>query len=188
MENEENLNADNSNGEEETKVETAEVETKVNEEEPKFTDAERKAFARAKVAEAKVKELKAQLETKGDSKKSDVLDYGAKAYLAANGIKGAKEFEFVQGELKKSGGDLDSLLENGYFKTQLENFRALAQTADATPTGKRSSGVATDSVEYWVVKAGPNAEHLDEVPKEMRIKVVNALDSKAKSKGIFYNS
>jgi|ERR1035437_350936 hypothetical protein len=177
-------NADSTKGEEEVVVDTTTEEV----EEPKFTDAERKAFARAKVAEAKVRELKAQLETKGDSKKSDILDLGAKAFLTANGIKGSKEFEFVQQEMKKSGQDVESLLENGYFKTGLENFRALTATADATPTGKRSSGVATDSVEYWVAKAGPNAEHLDEVPKEMRTKVVNAIDSKAKNKGQFYNS
>jgi hypothetical protein len=187
MENEENLNADNTNGEEVEKEVVADTTTE-QPEEPKFTDAERKAFARAKVAEAKVKELKAQLETQAPSKKSDGLDYGEKSFLISNGIKGAKEFEFVQAELKKSGSrDLDALLENGYFKTQLENFRALAQTADATPTGKRSSGVATDSVEYWVAKAGPNAENLAEVPTEMRTKVVNALHAKAKDTGKFYN-
>ena len=179
------VKADTTNGEE---VEVVADTTTEEEEEPKFTDAERKAFARAKVAEAKVKELKAQLETQGTSKKSDILDLGAKAFLTANGIKGAKEFEFVQQEMKKSGQDVESLLENGYFKTGLENFRALTATADATPTGKRSSGVATDSVEYWVAKAGPNAEHLDEVPKEMRAKVVNAMDSKTKNKGQFYDS
>lgn len=179
MENEEILNADNTNGEEEIVVET----TPEEQEEPKFTDAERKAFARAKVAEAKVRDLKAQLESRGTSKeKSDVLDYGAKAYLAANGIKGAKEFEFVQGELKKSGGDLDSLLENGYFKTQLENFRALSATAEAIPNGKRSSGVATDSVEYWMTKP------FEEVPHDMRQKVVNTKLIKEKNKGKFYNS
>jgi hypothetical protein len=119
--------------------------------------------------------------------KSDILDLGAKAFLTSNGIKGSKEFEFVQAQMKQSGKDVESLLENGYFKTELENFRALAQTADATPTGKRSSGVATDSVEYWVAKAGPNAENLAEVPTDMRTKVVNALHAKAKDTGKFYN-
>ena len=173
-------NADSTNGEVEKEV-VAETATE-QPEEPKFTDAERKAFARAKVAEAKVKELKAQLETKGESKKSDILDLGAKAFLTANGIKGAKEFEFVQQEMKKSGQDVESLLENGYFKTGLENFRALTATADATPTGKRSSGVATDSVEYWMAKP------FEEVPKDMRTKVVNFKLDKEKNKGQFYNS
>ncbi len=180
MENEEIVDGDTTPAEEEKEVvaDTATEET----EEPKFTDAERKAFARAKVAEAKVKDLKAQLDA-GASKKSDALDYGEKSFLIANGIKGAKEFEFVQAELKKSGSrDLDSLLENGYFKTSLENFRALSATAEATPTGKRSSGVATDSVEYWATK------DFADVPADMRRKVVQYKVDKEKNKGKFYNS
>lgn len=116
------------------------------------------------------------------AQKSDELDYGAKAYLAANGIKGAKEFDFVQSELKKSGDNLDALLENDYFKTRLENFRALNKTAEATPTGRRATGVATDSVEYWMTKP------FEEVPKDMRNKVIQAKLDKENSKGGFYNS
>ena len=149
--------------------------------EPTFTDAERKAFARAKVAEAKVKELKAQLD-KGTSKSSGDSEFGQKAYLIANGIKGAKEFDFVKAELKASGQDLDTLLENDYFKSKLEKFRGLQQTADATPTGKRSSGVATESVEYWMT------QDFEKVPHDMRAKVVQALRDKEGNKGHFYNS
>lgn len=180
-------NADSPKGEEVEVV--ADTTTEEVVEEPKFTDAERKAFARAKVAEAKVKDLKAQLDSMGTSKKSsEILDYGQKAFLIANGIKGEKELDFVKSELKKSNEELDSLLENDYFKSKLENFRALGKTADATPTGKRSGGVATDSVEYWMAKAGANAENLDEVPADMRTKVVNALKAKADNTGKFYNS
>lgn len=116
------------------------------------------------------------------AKTSNDLDYGAKAYLTANGIKGAQEFDFVQRELRASGEELDSLLENDYFKTRLEKFRSLNKTADATPTGKRSGGVPTDSVEYWMGKP------IEEVPAEMRIKVVNAKLERDKVKGVFYNS
>jgi hypothetical protein len=42
--------------------------------------------------------------------------------------------------------------------------------------------VATDSVEYWMAKP------IEEVPAEMRTKVVNAKISKDKNKGNFYNS
>lgn len=116
--------------------------------------------------------------------KSNGLDYGAKAFLTAHDlkIKGAKEFEFVQSELKKSGEELDSLLENDYFKSKLENFRALNKTSEATPTGNRSSGVAIDSVEYWMTKP------FEEVPKDMKPKVVQAKLDKENSKGNFYNS
>jgi hypothetical protein len=127
-------------------------------------------------------------EPKETSKKSNGdLDYGQKAYLATQGIK-PNEFDFVQAELKASGESLDTLLENNYFKARLEKNRELSKTANATPTGKRSSGVATESVEYYMAIAGPNAENLDKVPKDMRAKVVDAMVSKEKNKGIFYNS
>lgn len=118
---------------------------------------------------------------KGDQK-SDGLDYGAKAFLTANGIKGAKEFEFVQSELKKSGEELESLLENDYFQTRLKTFRDLNNTSDATPTGKRSGGVPTESVDYWLGKP------FEEVPQEMRAKVVQAKLDKESNKSPFYNS
>lgn len=136
---------------------------------------------RLKRAETK---LSKQTETKTEKVpgKSDDLDYGQKAFLVANGIKGAKEMDFVKSELKKSGEDMESLLENDYFKSKLENFRALGKTAEAIPPGKRSSGIATDSVEYWAAKP------FEEVPKDMRAKVVNFKLDKEKNKGQFYNS
>jgi len=126
-------------------------------------------------------EIKTESITKTNGK-SDDFDYGEKAFLTANGIKGSKEFDFVKSELKSSGQDLDSLLENDYFQTKLEKFRALNKTAEAIPTGKRSGGVSVDSVEYWSTKP------IEEVPKEMRIKVVNAKLEKETKKGVFYNS
>jgi len=42
--------------------------------------------------------------------------------------------------------------------------------------------VPTDSVDYWMSKP------IEEVPPEMRIKVVNARLAKEKTKGVFYNS
>lgn len=120
--------------------------------------------------------------TKEPSKTSDGLDYGAKAFLKSSGIE-TNEFDFVQDELKQSGfKDLDSLLENDYFKSKLENRRALQKTQNATIKGKSANGVATNSVEYWMTKP------IEEVPQDMRIKVVNAKLEKDTKKGVFYNS
>lgn len=116
------------------------------------------------------------------SAQSDELDYGKKAFLASNGIKGSKEFDFVQSEMKKAGLELGDLIENEYFQSKLEKFRALNKTAEATIKGKDSKGVQTDSVEYWLNKP------IEEVPHEMRIKVVNAKLKQNESKGKFYNS
>lgn len=113
--------------------------------------------------------------------KSDEFGYDKKAFLSANGIKGTKEFDFVRDEVKKSGEELENLLENEYFQTKLEKFRALNKTAEATPKGSGRSSVATDSVEYWMTKP------IEDVPQEMRIKVVNARLKQDESKGKFYN-
>lgn len=164
-----------------TTEEVADTTTETEKEEPTFTDAERKAFARAKVAEAKVKELKAQLE-KGTSKKSDGLDYGQKAYLVANGIKSPTEVKLVQEWMKESGKDLETVLESKRFQGELEDMREIAKTAIATPPGKRSGNSPLESVEYWMNKP------FEEVPKDMKAKVVNAKLDKDKNQGQFYNS
>lgn len=121
-------------------------------------------------------------EHKEPSKKSDGLDYAQKAYLKASGIE-SNEFDFVNEEMKKSGlKDLDALLDNPYFKSQLETRRDLQTTQNATMKGKSPNGVATNSVEYWLTKP------IGEVPADMRIKVVNAKMAKENNKGMFYNS
>lgn len=164
-----------------TTEEVADTTTETEKEEPTFTDAERKAFARAKVAEAKVKELKAQLE-KGTSKKSDGLDYGQKAYLASMGYKDSAEIKLAHEIMKESGKDLEGVLESKYFKSEVESMRELKKTADATPTGKRSGNSPLESVEYWMTKP------FEEVPKDMRPKVVQAKLDKSNNKGKFYDS
>lgn len=119
-----------------------------------------------------------------EPKKTNTNDFGydVKAYLKASGIT-ANEFDFVKQEMKASGiTDVDELLENDYFKTKLEKRRGEARTADATPSGKRSGGVATNSVDYWLAKP------FEEVPKEMRVKVLNARQERESRGSQFYNS
>ena len=146
--------------------------------------------AKADELQGRLKRAETKLSRNSDSKpeskpsKSNDLDYGAKAFLASHDlkVKGTKELEFVQNELKQSGQELDSLLENDYFKQRLESFRVLDKTSEATPTGKRSGSAAVDSVDYWLTKP------IEEVPSEMRTKVVNARLEKETKKGVFYNS
>jgi hypothetical protein len=110
------------------------------------------------------------------------LDYGQKAFLIANGIKGEAEMKFVQDAMKDSGKTLEQILDSKYFQSELEEMREITKTTEATPSGKRSGNVPTDNVEYWMTKP------MEEVPKEMRIKVVNAKLKQSESKGVFYNS
>lgn len=113
--------------------------------------------------------------------KTDSFGYDVKAYLKASGIK-ADEFEFVQSELKNFGGDVDALIENEYFQAKLEKQRKINSSMEATPKGKRTGNIATDSVDYWLSK--PFAD----VPPEMRNKVIDARIAKEANKSPFYNS
>ena len=169
------------NEEVETKDETEEETSDQSESESKEDDKDWKAEAlKQKAINDRLNKRMEKPEYKAS--KSDELDYGKKAFLTANGVKGTKEFDFVKDELKKSGMDLEGLLENDYFQSRLEKFRALNKTAEATIKGKDSKGVQTDSVEYWMNKP------IEDVPHEMRIKVVNAKLKQHESKGKFYNS
>lgn len=167
-------------------VETHEEETvETPAEEHKEVKPSETPEARLARLERQASQLRKKLgvsEPEKPSKSSNDLDYGQKAYLAANGVKGSKEMDFVKQELKSSGLSLEALLENDYFQAKLEKQRALNKTAEATPTGKRSGGVPLDSVDYWMTKP------LEEVPRDMRGKVVDAMLAKEKSKGVFYNS
>ncbi len=116
------------------------------------------------------------------SQKSDGLDYGEKAFLVANGIKGQAEMNFVQEVMRETGKNLEQVLESKFFKAELEERRELAKTAEATPSGKRSGDSTVNSVEYWLTKP------IEEVPQNMRTEVVNAKINQSKNKGVFYNS
>lgn len=163
--------------------ENEEVETEESEETDSVEDEKdwKSEYLKAKAILDRNKAKKSE-RTETPAKKSDTLDYGKKAFLTANGIKGSKEFDFVQKELKASGQELEDLLDNDYFQSKLDKFRAINKTANATPTGSRSNGTPTDSVEYWIGKP------IEEVPTEMRAKVVKAKVNKETQKGVFYNS
>ncbi len=150
---------------------------------PEETPEARKARLERQLEQHKKKhpELYRSDDTKR-SKKSDGLDYGQKAFLIANGIKGEQEMGLVEEAMKRTGETLDAVLENPYFKSQLDDIRALAKTAEATPKGGKVGGTAVDSVDYWLTKP------IEDVPADMRIKVVNAKLERDKSKGVFYNS
>jgi hypothetical protein len=113
---------------------------------------------------------------------SDGLDYGMKALLRAEGIKGDAETKLVQQFMSETGKDIEQVLDSKFFKSELEEMRELARTEAATPSGKRSGNTTVDSVEYWLTKP------IEDVPKEMRTKVVNAKLEHEKTKGVFYNS
>ncbi len=114
--------------------------------------------------------------------KSEGFDYGQKAFLVANGVKGEKETELVQKVMSETGRTLEQVLESKYFKADLTEMRELDTTKNATIEGKRAGNGAVDSVEYWASKP------FTEVPKDLRADVVNYKLKKEDTGSNFYNS
>lgn len=143
--------------------------------------------AKAKELEGRLKRAETKLskapkvEAKAPST-SNGLDYGMKALLRSEGIKGEAETKLVQEYMQETGKDLESVLDSKHFKAELEDLRELSKTEEATIAGKRSGSTTQDSVDYWMNKP------IEDVPKDMVIKVVNAKLEKEKKGGVFYNS
>lgn len=173
----------NENGEE-VIVEDVDESTEVDTTSEPTVDWEAKAKeyeGRLKRAETK---LKKSSEKPSESKPStsNGLDYGMKALLRSEGIKGEAETKLVQEYMRETGKDIEQVLDSKHFKAELEDLRELAKTEEATISGKRSGSLTQDSVDYWLNKP------IEEVPKDMVIKVVNAKLAKEKTGGVFYNS
>lgn len=112
--------------------------------------------------------------------KSGELDYGQKAFLIANGIKGADEMELVKKVQATTGKSLEEILESKYFKADLKDLRDKEDVDEALPKGtKRSTQSSRDSVEYWINKP------FSEVPAELKRQVLNAQIESKKSNSKF---
>lgn len=107
---------------------------------------------------------------KKTSEKSGELDYGQKAFLVSNGIKGAEENELVKSFMKETGKSLDDVLESRYFQEELKDLREKKATDNATiKSSKRSNQSSQNEVDYWINKGElPPATEV-----ELRRKVVN---------------
>ncbi len=168
----------------ETQVDSLETESEfeeVEEQEETQDETDWKAEAlkyKAILDRNKTKEKKAPAK----SKQSDDFDYGEYAFLAQKGIESDADVAFVRESMKDSGKTLRETLNASWFKAELTERQAIAQTAKAVPKGRGANGTAIDSVDYWLGKP------IAEVPVEMRGKVVNARLAKENSGGKFYNS
>lgn len=120
------------------------------------------------------------------AQKSDGLDYGHLAFYNTKAesirIESDEDISFLKKTIADTGKSQQDLLGAKWFQAELKERAALKATADATPPGKRSGGAAVDSVEYWMAKP------FEEVPKDMRQKVVNAKLEKDRNRGQFYDS
>lgn len=105
------------------------------------------------------------------TQKTNELDYGQKAFLLANGIKGTDEINLVKTVMQNTGKSLDDVLESKYFMAEIKELREIKSSEEAMPQGSKKSGASSkDTVEYWIAKG----ELPPSTDRELRQKVVNA--------------
>lgn len=162
---------------EETTETTETTETDTTDWKAKYEETQGR-LKRAETKLAKVSETKPE---KSSPSKSGDLDYGQKAYLVANGIKG-EEMNLVKEVMANTGKSLDEVLESKYFQAELKEFREAKAVEEATPSGTPRSGQSSrDSVEYWLAKGEmPPADQ-----RELRQQYVNAKMKAETNKNIF---
>lgn len=175
--------ADEQESEEEVNPEVAKLREELAEKDKQISD-----LSRAK-REAKKAQKATQDKDTSTSKteQSSELDYAKKAYLRTEGIE-SSEFDFIQEQMDESGiNDIEKLLQNNYFKSELKARRADAEILKATPPGsRRTSGTSAKmTVDYWVAKGElpPNEAQY----QKLRQDVVNANVAKEKSPTNFAN-
>lgn len=151
------------------------------------TESRQKLYARTKDAETKLKtfasEKKDTPTTEKKAPSSKDLDYGAKAFLIANGIKGQEEISIVQDVLNATGKSLEEVIEMRFVQEELKALREQKQTEDAMPkgAGERGGQGARTTVDYWIAKGElPPADQT-----ELRRKVVNEKLKRSKQKSKF---
>lgn len=168
MANESDVDVQTTETEEQEGVEETESEET---EESKETDEAKLARLRRQTERL---EKKLGVGTKKETKTTNSeLDYGQKAFLVANGIKGSDEIAFVTEVMKSTGRSLEQVLESKYFQAELKEMRDAKSVTEAIPKGtKRTATTARNEVEYWIQKG----ELPPDTPenRKLRQEVVNA--------------
>ena len=148
--------------ENETKVGGVEEEEIEELEEPSLdTDWEaraRKLESQAIVQRERTRALKAELSKLGKAvlpdKKEEKkgFDNADKALLIASGIP-RDDHQLVWKWMQETGKEMDDVLDNKYFQTELQDAQEERKSRNAIPTGsKRATLSSRDSVEYWLAK------------------------------------
>ena len=72
--------------------------------------------------------------------KPNELDYGQLALLRTEGIKGSGEIALFKEIMAETGKGVLDVMDSGYFKSRLAEFREGQESANAIPKGKGRSG------------------------------------------------
>lgn len=140
-----------------------------------------------KLTEAKKPEPTKEAPSKEDPPKPTELGYAELAYLEAKGISSDEEQSMVQKAMIDSGKSLKDVVASKWFQAELKEARDAKASQEALPpAGKRGTGAAKDSVQYWVTKGELPPNTPENV--ELRRQVVAAKRGSATSGSKFYNS
>lgn len=163
----------------EEEVEETEVETEETEAEPtdkvKELEAELAKYKRIAARKAKKAETPVTEDAPTTTKPSD-LDYGQKAYLKAYGVQGSDELQLVRDFMKRTGEELDNVVNDDIFQAKLGKLREAKAAADAVPkTTNRTNGSGQSDVDYWTAKVESGQAKLEDIPDvSLRRQVLNA--------------
>lgn len=170
-------------------VATAEVQPEVD------VKALQKELADAKASIGSLKrDLKDALKTKEPvaepqtnlTKEPSELDYGQKAFLKASGINGSDEIALVREFAKRTGDSLDSIVEDDIFKARLERLRTTKSNEVAAQSAGRGNQ-SQDIVARELAKLGPNDSIPENLPRDVREKLVDLRRNKGSNAKQFYN-
>lgn len=123
------------------------VETTETVEEPKFTEAEMKAHARAKAAEAKAKELKAQLKALQEQKQTNAPIQSEELRLIARGL---SDDEIDQAKVIAKGKDvsLTEALKDPMFIAFQKEMKENERKEKAKLGASKGSNQSEDALAY----------------------------------------
>ena len=115
---------------------------------------------------------------------SGELDFGQKAFLNSEGIKGKEAHDLVKKIMKESGNDMETVISSKYFKHELESLQKEIAAKAAVPQGQNRTGNTTqDQVAYWLGKG----EMPPDTPenRQLRRDIVNAKIKREESTDVF---
>ena len=166
---------------EETTEEVAEAKAEVK---PKRTPQEELEYFEGRAARLRKKlNLDTDKEETPASKPSE-LDYGQLALLRTEGIKGSGELALFKEVMKETGKNVLDVIDSGYFKSRLSEFREAQQSADAIPKGKGRSGqTGVTDVDVAVAKYKESGTLPDDF--KTRSAVVNQIAKEEQNTGVF---
>jgi hypothetical protein len=130
-------------------------------------------YAKLKKAEEKLASLEKKPEPPKEEKKLDDKEFssGDKALLKTyKDIQGEDELALAQNWMKRTGDEMEVMLEDELFNSKLNKLREKKKAKEAVPTSTRRSGVpSSKAVDYWL---GKPFEEVPRDPPELRQQVL----------------